>query len=403
MDYRPLPDGAEDEFREMVSYAFSPEDGPFDAEEADEVPPPARLGDKRGVFDAAGDLLAVCRHYWFDAPLRGQTVDLGGVSAVASPPENRRRGVVRFMLAESLREYRESDVAFSALWPFKHPFYERMGWGVATRYATHELAPEQLAPTREHTSGTIWRATPDDWEALQRVRAEHGAPYHLDFEQGGEWWEHRVFHSWDTDPYVYAWDGDGGETRGYVVYTITDGDGGRVLSTTDLAYADPDARRNLLRFLADHDSQVSTLKLTTTDDVDLVGLVGDDGEVETTMKAGAMFRVVDVAGLERLDYPESVEAAVTLRVEDDLADWNDDTFRITVADGTATVERVDHDPEIEANIAALSQLVAGFRTTAELRVRDGLTVERKEGTKTDALDALDAAFPTHPTMVREGF
>lgn len=397
MDYRPLPDAREDEFREMVSYAFSPEEGPFDPEEADEVPPPARLGDKRGIFDADDELLAVCRHYWFDAPLRGRTVDVGGLSAVASPPENRRRGIVRFLLAESLREYRENDVAFGALWPFKHPFYERMGWGVANRYAVHELDPEQLAPTRAHSSGRIRKATPDDWKALQGVRDAHGADYHLDFVQDEEWWANRVFHNWDTDPYVYAWEDDDGEMRGYVVYVIDDD--GRVLRSTDLAYADPEARLNLLRFLADHDSQVSTVTLATPIEDDLVGFVADDGEVETTVSAGAMFRVVDVvAGLPRLDYPTDIDASVTLRVADDLADWNDDTFRLDVADGKATVERVDGPVDATVSISGLSQLVVGFRTTDELRVRDELTAKNE-----DATERLDTVFPTHPTMVREGF
>ena len=90
LDYRPFPEERNDEFSAFMRYAFSPEEGPYDPEEDDDDDR-EHLGDYRGLFDGE-EPVAVCGHHDFSLRIRGRDRDAAGLSAVASPPEHRRRG-----------------------------------------------------------------------------------------------------------------------------------------------------------------------------------------------------------------------------------------------------------------------------------------------------------------------
>lgn len=402
VDYRPISEERVDEFRAFVTYAFRPESGPYDPEEADELPPPARIGERRGVFaEDSDDLLAVCRHYWLDAQVAGETVPTAGLSAVATPPENRRRGLVRSMLRESLAEYHERGVPLSVLWPFRTPFYRQFGWATCNKVARHRLAPEALRFADPRETGRVRELSPDDWPAMADVLAAHGADYELTLDRSEEWWRTRVFHGWEQDPYVYGWTDDEGDLRGYVVYVVEEGDTGRELETYDLAFADREAERQLYRFLADHDSQVETVELYGPAETTLLDRVDDPEDVTSEIRAGPMCRLVDVpSAMAARPVPDDATAALTLDIADPLVDRNDGRFRLRVADGRATCEPVDSTgrPDIELGVGPLAQLFVGYRDAAELVTAGDCTVANG-----DVTAALDAVFPTRDVFLREGF
>jgi predicted acetyltransferase len=400
MDYRPLPEDREEQFQQYTQYAFRPQAGPTD-EYGD--PPSERPGEPRALFD--GDrMLCVCKHHWFRARLRGQWFEMPGVAAVASPPEHRRKGYVARLMAESLAEYRERGGVLSALWAFKHPFYEHLGWGLANKFVRYECAPDALAFARDHASGEFRRLEADEYELLDPVIAAHARGYELEIDRTEKWWRKRIFESWRGDPYVYVWEKDG-EAQGYVGYRIRDGDDGRLLQAYEFAHADREARLNLLRFVANHDSQVERATIYTPHDTSLLDEADDPEDVECEVEPGPMVRLVDVpAAFEALDYPEAPNAEFTISVEDTLADWNDATFRVAVEDGQATCEPLpdsptaDSDPDATADVSALSQIYAGYHSVedaevfGELEVRDSATRE-----------ALAAMFPERDVFLREGF
>jgi len=401
MDYRPLPDDRMAQFKSYLQYAFSPQEGPNAEQDWDPADQP---GDPRGLFDGE-DLLAVCRHHWFRVKLRGRTHEMPGLSAVASPPEYRRQGNVVRLLERSLEEYRDRGDYLTALWAFKHPFYERQGWGLATKWTEVECPPEALDFAREaarsagsaDSLGAFRRVTADDYADLDPVLAAHGERFELTMDRTEEWWRKRVFESWRTDPYVYAWDGPDGETRGYVVYRIDDDEDTRLVAS-ELAYADRETYLNLLRFLANHDSQVDAVAVYGPQDASVLDEVPDPGQLECEVKPGPMVRLVDVpAAIEALDYP-GVEGEFVLDVSDPLADWNDRRFRVAVADGSATCEPADADPDASVGVAALSQLSVGYHSVADAERFGDLEIRAPA-----ARETLAAMYPEREVFLREGF
>lgn len=400
MEYRPLPEDREQQFQDYLQYAFDPESGPQDDHDWEMADQP---GVPRGLFDG-DDLLAVCRHYWFRARVRGRWTEMPGLSAVASPPEHRRKGNVTRLLEFALEEYRERGDFLTALWAFEHPFYDRQGWGLATKYVEYECAPEDLSFARRHASGEFRRVEADEYADLDRVLASHAERYELEIDRTEKWWRKRVFESRRTDPYVYAWADGEGETRGYVVYRVEDEDDGKRLTVRELTYADREAYLNLLRFLANHDSQVETASFYGPPDTELLDEVADPAEVTCEMQPGPMVRLVDVpAGIEALEYPDA-DGSFTLAVSDPLADWNDRQFRIAVGDGRATCEPTgasadaSPDPDAAVGVGTLSQLFVGYHSVADAETLGDLEIRTS-----DARETLAAMFPPREVFLREGF
>jgi predicted acetyltransferase len=396
VEYRPIPKERLDEFEALWSYAYRQLDDHVAPDDTDRRIEPARVGERRGVFDG-DELVAICRHHFLRATVRDTTRPIGCLASVATPPEHRRKGYVRTLIESFLEEYRDQDVPLSALWAFDYPFYERYGWELANQHAVRECPPEALSSTTEHTDGEFVRLGPDEYERLAGVLADHGAPYALSIERTEEWWRERTFRSRGADPNVYGWESDG-ELRGYLVYTI-ESDDDAILDVSEIAFDDPTAYLQLLRFLAVHRSQVDRIRLRGPVDDPLVDLVDDPAAVETTVHPGASIRLVDVEPvLEGIEYPEHAAGSLVLGVDDPIADWNDEAFRLDVDGGSASVEVTTDAPDATLGIGALSQLVVGYRTAGGLADAGELTVDDRE-TRT----LLDTAFPPGEVFLREEF
>lgn len=398
-DYRSIPEARMDDFREVSNYAFTPQSGPFDPDEG--VPEWLRrirsFGERRGLFDGE-DLLTVCRHIEFTARVRDEWLPLAGMAGVASPPEHRRQGFVEELIVESLVEYRERGWPLSALVPFDYGFYARYGWQTACRYCTAEVDAEALSVTRDAAAGRFRRVGPEDYERLEPVYEAWLDDHQLATRRSGDWWRNQAFQGGETELFGCVWE-RAGEPRGYVLYNVRDGDDGRTLTVHELAYADQEAFLNLLRFCYNHDSQVEAVEILGRSLDGLLDVIEDRDALEVEVAAGQAVRIVDVPlALESIDYPGVEEAAVTLAVEDDHADWNDHTFDLVVEDGTATVAETGADPDATVGIGTLSQIYVGYLSVDRARAVGDLRVHAPE-----AAAELDRLFPEQDVYLPEHF
>lgn len=420
-EFRPIPPDRLDDYRQITEYAFRPEEGipgqaNVDEDESDDSTEDGdesddALGERFGVFDGPGDeLRSVCKHYDFTARLRGEWVPMAGLAAVATPPEHRREGYVRRLIAGSLDRWREG-YPIAALWPFSRPYYRQFGWATATTFAEVTLPTEQLGFARERLATrddpgawTVRRVTADDWDELRDAHDAHAAGRGLTIRRDAEWMGMRRFQTiGDTTAHAYACQRDG-EIRGYVAFTFEKTGVGldeRRLTVTDMAYADHEAHLRLLALVADHDSQAAET-VYYAGDASLLDLLADPNDADCEVHAGPMVRVVDVAhALETLSCPVDVSGDLTLAVGDDTAAWNDGTFRLRIENGTATCTPVDTpaaEADLTVGIGTLSQLVSGYHAVDEARRLGDLTV-RDDG---DA-DRLAALFPPQDVFLRTFF
>lgn len=384
-EFRRLSSEWRTSFQQVVDYAFSADDGPQQYDES--AAPGNELGQRFGVV--AGDTLrSVCVHHDFTVSLRGEWVPLVGVAALATLPEYRRQGDGRRLVEGSLRDWR-GEYPLAALWPFDYGFYEQFGWAMASKLATYTCPSDALAFGRD-APGTLHRVEPDDWERLQAVDKVIGRDRDLVHCRDEQWWRERVFRTiGGDDRYVYALERDG-DVHGYVAYTVESGDDGRRLVSYYSGATDHAAYRGLLGFLSNHDSQVDEVELYRHAGDSLLDAVPEPDAVECEVHSGAMVRAVDIVdALETVPYPEGCTETLTLDVDDDTADWNDDQFELAVSDGRGECHRVtESDPDATLAVGTLTQVLVGHHSVADARRFGDLAVANE-----DVASRLSTVFP----------
>jgi predicted acetyltransferase len=410
LEYREVED---ETFDRYVRYAFRPTDGPPDASTGDSSDKGSDSDDTDG--DGESDVeraqrglcrpdiaepVAVAGYHDFRTRIRGSYHRLGGVTTVATPPEHRRRGYVRELLRRMLGDLDDEGIRFSALWPFKRSFYRRLGWETGSRYLRVEAPPEELRAAGADPNGEFRSTGAGEWERLVPVHEAHDARRGLHVDRTEAWWRERVFGGWGTDPYVYRWEDEDGEPRAYLTYVVEDGDDGRELRVREASWADPVARRQLLRFLGDHDSQVETVRFAAPFDpeIGILETVEDPSAITVEVEAGHMVRLVDVAGgLSALSYPQGVDDELVVGVGDPLVDANDRSFRLSVEDGRGECSPTRRDAAVSLDVGRLSQLAVGYRDASAMATAGHLDLP------SGVIDRLDAVFPAEPVWLREGF
>lgn len=406
-DFRPVPETDRETVERTLQYAFSPDSGPIVEESDDDWPP--TLYDQRGVYDG-GELRSVCRLYTIPARVRGTETSVGGLGAVATPPEHRRRGYVRELCHGALDEYDSNGVGLVALWPFSTPFYEQFGWATAYNYTRIEAPPETL-PSHD-PAGQIRRLDADDWDRLQSADARHSAEATLSIRRTEQWWREQTFSSGGgggDPPYCYGYERDG-DLVGYLLYVVDDDDQ-HTLVVDNFTFADEEARLALLDFLAGHGAQIEQVVVRTEPNGEFLARVADPADIDCEVKTGPMLRLTSVEWLETLDWP-AVELDCTLSVADPLRDRTDGRYRLSVADGAASVDRLGEresgtgdesksdgkNDDIVVDIGTLSQLVVGTHDIETAERVASLDV-RTESVR----EPLAELFETGPVHVRQFF
>lgn len=333
------------------------------------------------------------------------------ISNVTVSPGHRRRGILRAMMGRSLADAAAAGMPVAALTVSESAIYGRFGFGVCcharrawVRTTGHVQMREDAVP------GTVTREDPreviEEVDALQRELqlATPGSPRRP--------MSHRVM--WN-DSLASENDGKGdgsfvglyrdaeGTARGAVVYRFK---GWETEPTTVRVHAfmaaDPEAWRGLVRYLLD---------LDLIDRVEF-GRLPDDGALQAALVNARLVKVMDhwddlylrildvPTCLEGRAYVPGVAGELTLAVTDRHG-YADGTWRLAVADGRATVERLADDAaaDLELDVADLSGLWLGG-VSAVTGVRAGTVAETTPG----AAARLDALLtPAAPVHLLTGF
>ena len=400
VEYRPLGNEADETFWRYGAYAFSPESGPVEFDPEPDELARIRMGDRRGVFpeDAAEEEQprCVCVHYWFNALIRDEWHPAPGLSAVASPPEYRRSGYAKQLLAHALQEYRTRDEQISLLWPFRHGFYQQYGWATCSVHHRYTCEPEALAFARAEPNGPgRYRALEaDNVEGVSAVYDTFIERYALSIGRDEQWWRQHILSTWESDPFVYVWERDG-KPRGYLVYTMEGTEGDRTMEVVDMAFKAYEALLALVAFCANHDSQVTEVRFTLPTDIRLLDLAPEPEKITCERKTGAMARIVDVeTTLAALEYP-AIDAHLTLSVTDPLVEWNDRAFALAIESGEATCQPISGNGvrDVSLDVGTLTQLVVGYRSAEELSRAGQLDASRK------VVETLDRIWPPTQTYL----
>lgn len=332
---------------------------------------------RRGLY-RNGRLVTQCVVH----PLRvahggGGTIPTGGIGAVATPPEERRRGYVARMLREVCHEVRNQGMPLCILSAFRAAFYRRYGW--ATFFEARRLsgAPALFAPFRAQRAGA-WVRLDDSPSAVAELDAIYRSALRGRFgplERTALWWQMRVLRAGDGSPHwAYVWRDAAGHGRSYAVISSEHGEQGRVLHCREAVALDPQARAQIFAFFSAFEDQCVDVVFNAPADAPVQALMPDP--LRCMMTPGLMLRIVDVAqALEAYSFPRDVGGRLTLHIADDWLDHNNGVFEVEIEGGGARVKRLDAgtDADMRCDVRTLAQIVSRYlrpRTAAAFGLLD---------------------------------
>jgi predicted acetyltransferase len=321
-----------------------------------------------GTFDEDDRLVArvVGREYhsWFG----GAEVPTCGVAGVTVVAERRGDGLLADLVRALLDEARGRGEVLSTLFPTAPGIYRRLGYELVGALDTVEIPMADLAGVRAPEGVTTRRATTDDFDAVRRIYDTWAAA------QNGPLTRRGTSFPATAEEFVAAFTGvtlavdDAGEVVGFASWQRGTGYDPAVstLEADDLLALGADAYRALWRVLGSFSPVAGRLRLSTSG-ADVARLVLPAGTWRVVDTHPYMLRLLDVEGAFSARSFEG-EAEVTFAVAGDPLGLLDGGYRLAVAGGRTTCERLEAPDAATFTPQGIALAYAGAQSCANLRM-----------------------------------
>jgi predicted acetyltransferase len=394
----------EDELQQYgrnVSYVFASEDGM-----EDELKGTQPEWTTCAFVD--GKLASTFATLPFTVRLNGAPVPMGGVTAVGTLPEFRRRGLVRKVMTEALSTMRDRNQNFAILWASMGAIYQRFGYGLATAQVTYSFDPRYVGFEQQiEPPGRVEMLPKDDsFPILKQIYIEWATPRNLCIHRSTFLWTVDTLRPPKKEQPVYTaiYRDAGGTPRGHVVYTTeeqqtSEPGPGQMMTVRDFIALDVEAARALWDYLRSHDL-VGRINLRGAPEDDVIPDLLLEPRMLNRKTSDAIWMRIVNAERALAQRPYGTRGELTLAIAgDDVCPWNNGTYLIETDGQTTQVTRTGREAELTMRPNTLASLISGYRPATHF-LKAGRLEERRAGA---ALRA-DAIFRTeHAPHCPNGF
>ena len=367
MQVRPIRQEEMEQYGIYVRDAFVIEDPNFIEEFVTQTKPE----DTRALFDDDGNMLSGLRLIWNELWLGARKVKMAGITSVATPPEYRRGGNLKQLLRTVLAEEHDRGFNISTLYPFYFPFYKKFGYDQVSASQTVSVNLSAMGGLKSGVNGRWVNHSPDDWQKFQALYDQFCVGRFGRIERPSERnWRRGVFMVWSSSGRkpgnAYMWYDAEGQPRAYIFYHLKSIDERgwiREMRISDMAWLDDEARHEIYRFIANHDSQADKAVWDTEPGDEFFALLSDPRQAEIKLTPGYMLRLLNVerALLERAWPAET--GSFSVAVHDDGLAWNHDrTYRLELSQGRPEASSIAGSGKagLTCDVRTLAQLYAGY-------------------------------------------
>jgi predicted acetyltransferase len=333
--------------------------------------------------------------------VRGTLMKMGGIAAVASRPEQRKKGHVTALLTESLKVMRENKQYISVLYPFKFSFYRRYGYIHCADYRWVISTPQNILLPKNFQPLEVKELTHDEsYDIVHPIREKIGQKYNfVVFDDATSW----KYHNLGKKSKIYGII-DNGEYVGYFIFKRekTKGRWDIRLSFRDVIVDSMHARLTVLDFIKKHVDQCKDFRMNFIGDeqaTDYFDNLWDGDDYHNHESGGPMFRIIDIEkAIESLKFDNQLNVSFTINVEDEYAPWNNGVMKIDIDKGKAKVSRVNkQEADLQTEIRAFTQLFVGYRSL------DDLIDASRVNIKPESRDKINKTFPKQITRLHTSF
>ena len=328
------------------------------------------VAERHGVV--AGHAFAFRMTTW----LEGRQIPIGGVASVGVAPEARGRGVARALLRAIDEELRARGAPLALLYPFRHRFYRRLGYGLVSEVRRVRVSPAAL-PRGPAGVEVLMARGPDHHSAVRRCYQRVASRTNGMVGRTDAVW--RTLLTAEGRHVALVVDSDD-EVRGYLVYHYLNAQDGlaQEIDVVELVAGDDDARRALYGFLHAQRDQVPCVRIVLDARDPLIAVLDEPrGPYPQTIRslipvvgevgAGAMLALVDKkAALRTRGW--LADGRLGLRIRGDGA-GDDVVMTLDVSAGVPQVDDGVKGAALRTDRSTFAQIYAGALTpTAAVRL-----------------------------------
>ncbi|HDZ18603.1 hypothetical protein LCGC14_1064710 [marine sediment metagenome] len=384
---RKLTEKDREVYRKLVRYAFETAKNNYEDLKwpSDKVPMDLHYG----AFNEE-QLVAGTRIIPFDMRMRSQDFKMYGVAEVASKPEYRNRGIIREIMLKMFEDMHDNDIPLSVLFPFKHSFYEMLGYKLVDLYFIYEF----------NISDILYRETDYCMKEVERINDDIRTVYDraiLDFDYIAKRPEIQYWRRLYKNNYKFICY-NGTQPVGFVIITFTKKDAewellkhpDKTIWIQETFWLDQIAKQTIFNFLWGHRDQRKYIAGAFSANENIIDLLKTPRIKNIYVIDNSLLRIIDVKTvLENLKYPLD-DFSVILHITDKFCSWNNGFFTLTSEEKQINVkynESLEKVTDIEIEIKYLAQLLAGFRTVSNLLEFGFVSVNKEK------IELLQDLFP----------
>ncbi|MBN9386843.1 MAG: GNAT family N-acetyltransferase [Chloroflexi bacterium] len=338
-----------------------------------------KVEDTRALIDDEGRIVSGLNILWNDIWFGQKKLHVVDITGVATPPENRRQGLLKQLLREVLRQEAANGYNISALYPFEFAFYRKFGYELASSSQHVKVKIPALAHFRSKTRGRWTQLVEDDWARFKTLYDKFCVGRFGRFDRDENFWRRNVLKAWEPGGPVpqnlYVWTDASGLDRAYVIYRHKNKDANgweRDMRIREMVWLDEAARHEIYAFIANHDSQAEKAVWNTEPGDEIYALLNNPREATIEYDSGYMLRLLNVEkALAERAWPvlgAGETAGFSLAVRDDVFEWNDGrTYRLEAKGEQVEVSSVagTEHAGLSCDVRILAQFYAGYLSPFE--------------------------------------
>lgn len=349
-----------------------------------------------GLFDNHGKLQSAMKIIPFTMRLNGQNVPMGGVGAVVTRPETRRRRQIYALFNAAFQEMHHSGQILSFLYPFSFAYYRKFGYEMCYAYDELKIPVPQLGGFK----GEVYAEPFEPGDSIIQY-----ATIYRQFSHERNFAVVREARDWerilDRDTYKnlrfsYLLYDSIGRAAAYILYDA-EAEKNRVI-IRECCWLNPDALGLVFSFLSKL-TEFGYIQWNAPCDVDPFALLPEGFEIKHRRKPAAMARLVNIyAALGTLRAPRR-SGRVSIGVTDNSLPHNTGVYAVEWEGGAVSVEKLGDAaplPDLETTAETLAQLVTGYLTPEAAMYKPCTRV-------TGTLTGLNALFPKKRLFIAERF
>lgn len=323
-----------------------------------------------GIFEE--DILKSAAGFFeFKMFMREQLFKCSGIAYVMTHPVSRKKGYVKQLMNEIVLQNYKDGYDLSALWPFRHSFYQKYGYESCEKTISYKFSPSNIKPEFKLGENIEIEdiTETDDFSPLRFIAENAANKYTRVIGNSAAW----TVRSRLQPPYKIYLFKRNKEPVAYISFKFRSlSEWEHHLNIMDFAFIDIEAKKSVFAFLRKFEADIRSILVHFPYQEEINSYLATPvGEHKFNQWPG-MVRILNVKNcFERLDYSPNLETILYCRIKDEIINENDGTWKLEISNQKCVAEKISNDSAdenkiLEITIRQLAQILTGHLTIKKM-------------------------------------